>query len=150
MGGYPCGVNTVTGKCSKFSKEWFVQLDKQREIDEPWMDREFNWIRKKIHGKRVLEIGYGMGRNHVKLAESSGELFGIDITPRNKGITQKHLESYGMKSNLQIGDAEKLPFPKAYFDFVYSFGVLHHTPDMKKAINEVYRVLKPGGMAWIV
>jgi ubiquinone/menaquinone biosynthesis C-methylase UbiE len=47
--------------------------------------------------------------------------------------------------NAQVADAENLPFPDGSFDVVYSFGVLHHTPNTQKSIDEVYRVLKPGG-----
>jgi ubiquinone/menaquinone biosynthesis C-methylase UbiE len=48
-----------------------------------------------------------------------------------------------------LGDAERIPFPDATFDVVYAFGVLHHTPGTAKAINEVQRVLRPGGQAII-
>jgi SAM-dependent methyltransferase len=44
-----------------------------------------------------------------------------------------------------VGDAEQLDFSDDYFDVVYSWGVLHHTPDTPKAVSEVWRVLKPGG-----
>ncbi len=51
----------------------------------------------------------------------------------------------GLPVEAQVADAENLPFESDSFDVVYSFGVLHHTPDTQKAIDEVYRVLKPGG-----
>ena len=78
-----------------------------------------------------------------------GTLYGIDLTEGNLPICKKHLELNGRFSELVIGDAENLPYPDNEFDFVYSFGVLHHTPDMEKCISEIYRVLKPGGICWI-
>ena len=56
----------------------------------------------------------------------------------------------GLNSELHIADAENLPFEDNSFNAVYSWGVLHHSPDTQKVVNEVYRVLKPGGMAKIM
>lgn len=56
----------------------------------------------------------------------------------------------GLDSDLQVADAENLPFADSSFDLVYSWGVLHHTPDTERAITEVLRILKPGGMAKIM
>lgn len=49
-----------------------------------------------------------------------------------------------------VADAEHLPFPDATFDIVYSYGVLHHSPDTRAAVKEVHRVLKPGGTAIVM
>ncbi len=57
---------------------------------------------------------------------------------------------FGLHSNLAVGDAENLDFPVDFFDLVYSWGVLHHSPDTPKAVSEVYRVLKNGGEARIM
>lgn len=113
------------------------------------MQEEFELIKPFIVGKNVLEIGYGMGRDHLELAKRGAVLSGIDITPKNLEITRAHLSVFGYGSDLYVGDAENLPFKNNQFDFVYSFGVLHHTPNMEKAIQEVHRVLKPGGRCWI-
>lgn len=78
-----------------------------------------------------------------------GVLYGIDLTPGNLPICKKHLELNGYSSNLIVGDAEELPYQDNTFDFVYTFGVIHHTPDMEKCIREIYRVLKPGGRCWV-
>ncbi len=53
-------------------------------------------------------------------------------------------------SELSLGDAEAFPFEDNSFDIIYSWGVLHHTPDTRRAIEEVYRVLRPGGIARIM
>ena len=64
--------------------------------------------------------------------------------------TRNRLAAFGLTSNLTVGDAENLNFPDEMFDLVYSWGVLHHSPDTPKAISEVFRVLKPGGVARVM
>jgi SAM-dependent methyltransferase len=99
-------------------------------------------------GKDVLEIGVGMGADHARWAESEPKsLTGIDLTPRAVEHTRRHLELLGLHSKVEVADAENLPFDGNSFDLVYSWGVLHHSPDTQRAINEVYRVLRPGGTA---
>ena len=70
---------------------------------------------------------------------------GIDLTARAIEITKKRLSFYDLSSNLKVGDAENLEFSDNSFDFIYSWGVIHHSPDTQKAVDEIYRVLKPGG-----
>lgn len=101
--------------------------------------------------KDVLEVGVGMGADHKEWAASAPRaLTGIDLTPAGIEHTAKRLAVYGLESGLRVGDAEKLPFDDNSFDIVYSWGVLHHTPDTPGAINEVHRVLRPGGIARIM
>lgn len=109
----------------------------------PWMLKTFNFEQYK--GKKVLEIGVGSGIDHLELAKSEAILTGIDITPKSIELTKKNLELHGYQSNLLVADTENLPFKDETFDIVYSFGVLHHTPDIQKAIDEIFRVLKPRG-----
>ncbi len=101
-------------------------------------------------GKKVLEIGVGLGADHQRFAEAGAELYGIDLTERAVEHTQRRLALFGLSSALAVGDAERLDFSDQNFDLVYSWGVLHHSPDTPKAIAEVYRVLKPGGQAKVM
>jgi ubiquinone/menaquinone biosynthesis C-methylase UbiE len=99
------------------------------------------------HGRDVLEIGVGMGADHVEWARSDPRrLVGVDLTPRAVAWTGQRLGSYGLVSELREGDAEHLPFPDESFDIVYSWGVLHHSPDTPQAFREAHRVLRPGGI----
>jgi SAM-dependent methyltransferase len=102
------------------------------------------------HDKRILEIGVGLGADHQRFAQAGAELYGIDLTERAIEHTQHRLETFGLPSRLEVGDAEQLAFPDEYFDQVYSWGVLHHSPDTPKAVAEVYRILKHGGVAKIM
>lgn len=101
-------------------------------------------------GKKVLEIGVGLGAEHQKFAEAGAILNGIDLTNRAISHTRQRFEHFALTSQLETGDAENLPFNDESFDLVYSWGVLHHTPDTAKAIDEVYRVLKLGGEAKVM
>jgi ubiquinone/menaquinone biosynthesis C-methylase UbiE len=101
-------------------------------------------------GKKVLEIGVGLGADHQMWAEQGCDLYGIDLTERAINWTQKRFQTFGLVSNLQVGDAENLPFQDLEFDVVYSWGVLLYCPDMYRAISEVHRVLKPGGEAIVM
>ncbi len=101
-------------------------------------------------GLRVLEIGVGLGADHQRFAEAGADLSGVDLTPRAIEHTRRRLVLFGLTPKLAVGDAETLCFPNERFDLVYSWGVLHHTPDTPRAIAEVWRVLKPGGCARIM
>jgi ubiquinone/menaquinone biosynthesis C-methylase UbiE len=102
-------------------------------------------------GKDVLEVGVGMGADHLQWALARPRsLTGVDLTERGIGLTRERLALYSLESNLQVAAAEKLPFADASFDLVYSWGVVQHTPDTDRAIQELYRVLRPGGIARVM
>ncbi len=102
-------------------------------------------------GRDVLEIGVGMGADHLQWARVAPRtLAGIDLTPRAVEYTRTRLDGEGLSSELRVADAEALPYADASFDLVYSWGVLHHSPDTPRALREVHRVLRPGGTARIM
>lgn len=101
-------------------------------------------------GKRVLEIGVGLGADHEQFARAGALLSGVDLTPRAVAHTTQRLAATGLKSELCVADAERLPFPAEQFDIVYSWGVLHHSPDTPTAVREVWRVLRRGGTARVM
>lgn len=103
-----------------------------------------------FRGKKTLEIGVGLGADHQSLAEAGAELTGVDLTERAVAFTRARLELFGLKSDLRVADAEQLPFPEASFDAIYSWGVIHHSPDTPRAVAEIYRVLQPGGHAKVM
>ena len=139
--------NPIGSESTKYlegTKEFFDEIIKNRyEVYAPWMEETFKFEQYK--GKKVLEIGVGTGSDHLQFAKAGAILTGIDITPKSIELTKKNLELHGYHSNLLVADAENLPFEDNTFDIVYSFGVLHHIPDTQKVVNEIYRVLNPGG-----
>lgn len=110
---------------------------------------------KKIRNKKVLEIGCGMGSVSQLMALHNAEVTAIDLTPRAVKNTRKRFEllkkKYKKLENLKKcrileANAEKLPFKDSEFDFVLSWGVIHHSPNTQKCLDEIFRVLKKGGI----
>jgi ubiquinone/menaquinone biosynthesis C-methylase UbiE len=96
-------------------------------------------------GKRVLEIGVGMGADFLRWVRAGAIATGVDLTERAVELTTARLAAEGLQADVQVADAEELPFPDGSFDIVYSWGVLHHTPNPAQALAEAQRVLAPGG-----
>ena len=98
-----------------------------------------------LRGKDVLEIGCGSGVHAKLLAEGGARLTALDLTPTAVAMTRRRLELQGLEGSVLEADAESLPFPDASFDFVWSWGVIHHSRDTDRVLVEVARVLRPGG-----
>ena len=75
---------------------------------------------------------------------------GIDLSRRAIEHARRRLALLGLESLLLVADAECLPFADSAFDLVYSWGVIHHSPDTAAAVAEIHRVLRPGGTARIM
>lgn len=102
-------------------------------------------------GLDVLEVGVGMGADHLEWARARpSSLSGVDISPRAITHTHTRFALWGEQTLLSVADAETLPFADESFDIVYSWGVIHHSPDTESAVAEIYRVLRPGGRAKIM
>ncbi len=96
-----------------------------------------------LAGKLVLDAGCGTGRFMDVLAFAGAEVVGVDLSEAAE-VAYKNLRE---RPNCHVVQADlmNLPFPPATFDFAYSIGVLHHTPDTRRAFMKVVEVLKPGG-----
>jgi ubiquinone/menaquinone biosynthesis C-methylase UbiE len=101
-------------------------------------------------GEKVLEVGMGLGTDILQFARGGAKVSGVDLTENSVATVKKRFALYGLKGNFQQADFRRLPFDDNTFDVVYSFGVLHHSPYMEEGIEEVRRVLKPGGKAVIM
>jgi 2-polyprenyl-3-methyl-5-hydroxy-6-metoxy-1,4-benzoquinol methylase len=100
--------------------------------------------------KKVLEIGCGCGLVASHIAKAGADLTAIDLTDKAIEITKKRFEFENLTGNILQMDAEKLNFPDEHFDYIISWGVIHHSGNMKKIIDEIYRVLKPKGKAYLM
>ena len=101
-------------------------------------------------GLKVLEIGCGLGTDGAQFAEAGADYTGVDLTEAAVDLARKRFELFDVEGKFQTADAENLDFADKSFDLVYSHGVLHHTPDTQKAIDEIHRVLRPGGRAMVM
>jgi ubiquinone/menaquinone biosynthesis C-methylase UbiE len=139
------------------SVAWF------REIDErffgsasqflPWKDRPFDQLIsfRELHNQRVLEIGVGNGSHAQLLASFAKEFHGIDLTEYAVRSTTARLELFGVRNAfIRQMNAETLEYPDSYFDYIWSWGVIHHTADTNAVLREMYRVLAPGGRATVM
>ena len=96
-------------------------------------------------GQRVLEIGVGMGADYLEWLKAGAHPSGVDLSSASIERARQRAEQAGYQPDLRVSDAEHLPFPDRTFDIVYSYGVMHHSPDTRQCIREAHRVLKPGG-----
>jgi len=103
------------------------------------------------NGKTVLEVGCGQGTDLYQYAKSGADVTGIDLTEGAISKSRDLFGAYGAEARLETSNAETLAqFPDNAFDVVYSFGVIHHTPNTNHCFESIYRVLKPGGKAYIM
>lgn len=97
-------------------------------------------------GKRVLEIGLGQGADSEQIIRRGAIWSGVDLTPESVERVTRRLELRALPyATIRQGSALALPFPDDAFDLVFSHGVLHHIPDIRRAQAEIARVLAPGG-----
>lgn len=137
----PCGTQFTRDQWG--TREFFDGVEAERYLRQPFMREAVGFDR--YRGRTLLEIGCGLGTDLLQFARGGAIVTGLDLTEQSIELARKRFDMYGVPGSFQVGDAENLPFPDNSFDVVYSFGVLHHTPDTARAIREVARVLKPGG-----
>lgn len=98
-----------------------------------------------VRGKTVLDLGCGTGENLVPLVKRGAEVIGIDISPDLVELARERLHSYGLTATLRDGSAYDTGLADESVDVVFSMALLHHL-DLPPARNEVYRILRPGGL----
>lgn len=101
-------------------------------------------------GQRLLEVGCGIGVDSIQLAKRGYQVTAVDLTENALAVARQFALRRGVSIDFRLGNAEGLDFPDQSFDAVYSFGVLHHTPDIERSVAEVRRVLRPGGAAYVM
>jgi len=101
-------------------------------------------------GKRVLEIGVGMGADYLEWLKAGAVATGVDLSSASLERARQRCEMAGYVPDLREADAENLPFAENTFDTVFSYGVMHHSPDPAQCVREARRVLKPGGALQIM
>jgi len=98
-----------------------------------------------LEGKRVLEVGCGSGFAVQLFAEAGADTSARDLTEWAVETTRARLAAFDLTADVAQGDGERLDFPDASFDLVFSWGVIHHSSDMGRALQELIRVCRPGG-----
>jgi SAM-dependent methyltransferase len=98
-----------------------------------------------LAGKDVLEVGCGTGVHARLIALAGARLSAIDLTPTAVQLTRRRLSFDGLIADVREADGETMPFPDASFDFVWAWGVVHHSADTDHLLGEIARVLRGGG-----
>jgi SAM-dependent methyltransferase len=137
----PCG--SEHAKAPEGSPEFFAEVERERYELEPFIADYADFARSR--GRHVLEIGVGLGTDFVQFARAGAHVTGVDLTEHAVALVRRRLELEGLQGEVRVTDAERLPFEDRSFDRVYSWGVLHHTPDTARAVGEAIRVLRPDG-----
>jgi ubiquinone/menaquinone biosynthesis C-methylase UbiE len=142
----PCGAKLA--QADPGTPAFFAQVEQTRYELEPFIGGFAEFER--WSGRDVLEVGVGLGTDFIQFARAGANLSGIDLTQASVDLVRQRLALEGLAAEVRQADAERLPFLDETFDLVYSWGVLHHTPDTRVAVDEVRRVLRPGGEARIM
>jgi ubiquinone/menaquinone biosynthesis C-methylase UbiE len=143
---HPCGTKFSDAEIG--TREFFERIEAHRYAKEWHIPEAADFAG--ARGLRVLEIGCGLGTDGVRFAKAGADYTGVDLTDAAIELARKRFELSGLRGELRVSDAENLDFADESFDLVYSHGVLHHTPDIARAVSEIHRVLKPEGRAIVM
>lgn len=98
-------------------------------------------------GKAVLEVGCGAAVDLARFAIGGAVATGVDLAASAISLAKANFQQQGLEADLRVANGEALPFPDNSFDLVYAHGVVQYTAEPQRLVNEVRRVLKPGGEA---
>lgn len=98
----------------------------------------------------VLEIGIGSGSHAQLLAPHCRSYVGIDLTEYAVASTSNRFQQFGVPGHIVRMDAEHMAFPDASFDYIWTWGVIHHSADTSRVLREMHRVLRAGGRATVM
>jgi len=137
----------------EFSRDYYRQIDDrflqalQRFL--PWKEKPFDDIIDfaALKNKDVLEIGVGCGSHAQLLASNARSFVGIDLTDFAQKCTDTRMKMFGVDATIMRMDAEQMKFADNSFDFIWSWGVVHHSANSRRILEEMKRVLRPGGTA---
>lgn len=123
------------------TKEYFDEVERRKYFVEPHIPKfaEFE----KWRGKKVLEIGCGIGTDAINFARNGAFVTCVELSEESLKICKKRFEVYNLSGNFYNGNCEELSsfLPIEKYDLIYSFGVLHHTPNINKAIEEIKKYM---------
>ncbi len=137
----PCG--TEGDPFPADSLEYFDWVTRFRYFREPFIEKYARF--EESMGRDVLEVGIGAGTDAERFARAGARVTGIDLTEQGVALARRRFELAGLSGGFRRADAESLPFPDESFDLVYSWGVIHHSPDTAAAALEMVRVCRRGG-----
>ena len=141
---------------AEFSPEFYQEIDDRflTEVKKfmPWKKIPFDPLIDfdKLAAEDVLEIGVGCGTHAQLLATHARSFAGIDLTEYAIKCTSHRPKIIASGAKIMQMDAEKMAFPDSSFDFIWSWGVIHHSSNTQQILREMNRVLRPGGKATVM
>jgi len=136
----PCNIRHGTAPLG--SSEYFDQVEHRKYFVEPHIPGfvEFD----KWSGKKVLEVGCGIGTDTMNFFRAGADLTSIDLSDESVALSKKRAEVFGFDpERISVSNVEEYTSDQK-FDLIYSFGVIHHTPEPKRAIEQLSKLQETG------
>lgn len=128
------------------TREYFDEVEARKYFVEPHIPGFAEFERWK--GKKVLEIGCGIGTDTINFARNGAEVTAVDLTEKSLGVARQRAKVFGLENRIRFiqANAEELSsfVPVDSYDLVYSFGVIHHTPHPERVLDQVRQYVSPG------
>lgn len=140
----PCNLRHSPKKIG--SREYFDEVEARKYFVEPHIPAFADFPR--WDGKRVLEVGCGIGTDTINFARHGASVAAVDLSEQSLAIAQERAKVFGLSNKIEFhhANAEQLSstLPMEKFDLVYAFGVIHHSPNPARVLAEVRRYMRPG------
>ena len=128
------------------TREYFEEVEARKYFVEPHIPRFAEFER--WQGKKVLELGCGIGTDTVSFARHGAFVTAVDLSPQSLELARQRVKVYGFEDRVRFysGSAEELTafLPVESYDLIYSFGVIHHTPHPERVVEQMRGYAKPG------
>jgi 2-polyprenyl-3-methyl-5-hydroxy-6-metoxy-1,4-benzoquinol methylase len=140
----PCNIRHSTAPIG--SKEYFDQVEARKYFVESHIPgfAEFN----RWGGKKVLEIGCGIGTDTINFARAGAQVTTVDLSEKSMELARQRAALFGLEDRIRFcpGNAEQLStfVPVEPYDLIYSFGVIHHTPHPGAVLEQLRQCARPG------
>ncbi|HUZ62798.1 MAG TPA: class I SAM-dependent methyltransferase [Acetobacteraceae bacterium] len=127
------------------SRAYFDEVGERKYFVEPHIPAFAEFPR--WHGKRVLEIGCGIGTDAVSFVRAGADYTGVELSEASLTLARQRFALFGLRGELLHANAEALDAvgEAGSFDLIYSFGVIHHTPHPEAVLRHVRRLVRPDG-----
>jgi SAM-dependent methyltransferase len=127
------------------SREYFDEVEQRKHFVENHIPKFAQFER--WAGKRVLEVGCGIGTAAVNFARAGADYTGVELSQASLELTRQRFEVYGLKGRFILCNAERLSeyVETEQFDLVYSFGVIHHSPNQRAIVEQIRKVIRKNG-----
>jgi 2-polyprenyl-3-methyl-5-hydroxy-6-metoxy-1,4-benzoquinol methylase len=141
----PCNIRHSTKPVG--SREYFDEVEARKYFVEPHIPAFAEFER--WSGKRVLEVGCGIGTDSINFARAGAELTAVDLSGESLRIARQRASVMGVEDRIEFVQANAEELTSAVsgtqYDLIYSFGVIHHTPQPERALAEMRTLAAPGG-----